>query len=311
MHARQLTQHPPDRVVGRGTAEVAARAPHHPVVRDLVAQLSDERRLAEPGIGHDVDESTGARGRAGERRPNGGQLALAPGEGGDDLGRLLIHGVPHRLDRDRDDRQHVPLHQERLHLAHIDLHVRASDHLERGEHLAPRGLPHDPGRDVDRVALDRVRPPVVGAEVAGEHRPWLTPARSGSRKARSTMSRAVPSTRSSTSRPLPGAPLTSMSLPPLRPMSLSRNVVACRAQASWTLRTSSSRASATASGPAEASSSSVPENWMNATPTARCSEVPAAARRCSRSGGVSRLATSTSPSGSMLEVGGAGQARGG
>ena len=82
--------------------------------------------------------------------------------------------------------------------------------------------------------------------------------------------------------------------------------MACRAQASWALRTSSSRASATASGPAEASSSSVPENWTNATPTARCSEVPAAARRCSRSGGVSRLATSTSPSGSMLGVGGPG-----
>ena len=34
-------------------------------------------------------------------------------------------GVAHRLDRDRDDRQHVPLDQERLHLAHIDLHVGA------------------------------------------------------------------------------------------------------------------------------------------------------------------------------------------
>ena len=171
VHAGQLAQHPPDRVVGRGAAEVAARAPHHPVVRDLVAELPDERRLAEPGIGHDMDEGTRARGRPGERRPNRGQLALAPGEGGDDLGRLLVHGVAHRLDRDRDDRQHVPLHQERLHLAHVDLHVGAGDHLERGEHLAPRGLPHDPGRDVDRVALHGVRPPVVGAEVAAEHRP--------------------------------------------------------------------------------------------------------------------------------------------
>ena len=58
--------------------------------------------------------------------------------------------------------------------------------------------------------------------------------------------------RSSTSRPPPGAPATSISLPPSRLMSLSRKVTPRPAQASCALRTTASSASARVSGPSRA-----------------------------------------------------------
>ena len=100
-----------------------------------------------------------------------------------------------------------------------------------------------------------------------------------------TICHAVRNSRSSSWPPVRGAPATIMILPPSRSRSDSRNVTPCRAHECWTFRTQSSRAAASAVGPASASNASVPENRTNPTATLRCSAPNSAARRYSRTGG--------------------------
>ena len=144
---------------------------------------------------------------------------------------------------------------------------------------------HQPGGECGRVPEHRVRPAERRPDLPREDPSAVRADVHGQRSPRRRPHAAVRSSRSSSSPTVCGAPATSTIRPPSRSTSLSRNVTPCSSAAVWIVRTSASSASAAASAPSVAITSSTPEKRTKAIAALRCSPSSGpTSSSCARSG---------------------------
>ena len=197
--AEQVAQQPPEREVRRRRLVLVAGDGQDVRSRAARASSSTSRDLPIPGSPKRCGTS--------RRRAASTASASAPSSSPRPMSghRHVSSSCGAGTSPIRRHRTGLALHDERRQRAEHE-RLRPLEDPSGGEHLSGLACGHQPGREVDRVALHRVGPPERRAEVAGEDVPTFTPMRSGSRPARSSTSRATRSIRSSSWSALSGHP---------------------------------------------------------------------------------------------------------
>ncbi len=166
--ADQVAQQQPDRVVRRRHLELVARHRQHRQVLRHRADLVEQPGLAQSRLADDVEVAAPAAPCLVDGVREQPHLVAATHERPRDAVPDL--GVPdHRPDVDGVHRPGLPLDGERRERAEPERRLGLLRHRRSGEHLAGLGPGHQPGGEVDGVALDGVRASERWPEVAGEH----------------------------------------------------------------------------------------------------------------------------------------------